>query len=87
VRKGCFVKSSLLGIVREDMATCIFPDLVMKLVENNFIICNIVISEDIWARRVHLLRVSEARGKKGTSKGENRRENRIVAPELINKKR
>ena len=59
------------------VSTCIFPDLVMKLVENNFLVFNVVVSEDdmsLWARRVHIWRVSEDPG--GKRQGEGRTERR-----------
>lgn len=59
------------------VSTCIFPDLVMKLVENNFLVFNVVVSEDdmsLWARRVHIWRVSEDPGEKGKAKGERKGE-------------
>ena len=45
----------------------------MKLVEIDFVVCNVVVSEDVmslWARRVHVLRLSEARGENRKAKGE-----------------
>ena len=65
------------------MATYIFPDLVMKLIEKNFVVCNVVVSENVGARRVHILRVSEARGEKVEAKGERKGEG-AVAPKVIN---
>lgn len=64
------------GFVREYMTTCIFPDLVMKLVKNNFIVCNVIVSKNVlslWARRVHIW-VWKPRGKK--RKGERGMEGR-----------
>ena len=45
--------------------TYIFPDLVVKLVENDLIIRGVVVPENtlsLWARRVHLCRYRKADG-------------------------
>jgi hypothetical protein len=62
------------------MATYIFPELVMKLVENNLTVNNLtvrvfVVSENgtsLWASRLHMLRVSKAQmvNSEGTSREE-----------------
>ena len=66
------------------VSTCIFSDLVMKLVEINFVVCHVVVLEDVMslcARRVHVSRLSEARGVK-----RRRRESGVVAPGFFNEK-
>ena len=67
-------KSSFLVL---SVSTYIFPDVVVKLVENNFLVFNIVVSKDdmsLWARRVHISRVSE--DPRGKWQGEGRAERR-----------
>lgn len=63
MERRCIRKCSPLGSARRYKTTYILPRLVMRLVENDFIIGNIVVLENnlgFWARRVHMLQASRA---------------------------
>src|SRR5258706_11606785 len=70
------------------MTTHILPNLVIKLVENNLIVGDIVVPKNIsrfWTRWVHMLHVSKAQRVRAKAKGVLGR--RVVAPRVFDKKR
>ena len=70
---GCISGCLFLDFVCERKITHILPNLVMRLVGNNFIIRNVVVLENrfgFWTRRVHILIVGNEEGRiKGVTMG------------------